>query len=192
MDFHDSIGFLAAGLAVYAYVPYFIGIAKGKTRPHVFTWLLWSMLTGIGGAAQVAAGGGAGTWVILTSSVMCFFVFLFALKRGERNITRSDWASFIAALMALPLWYFTKDPLWSVLLVIAIDAMAFYPTFRKSWNKPHEEVVQSYLLSGIKFALGVIALEQLSLTTALYPAYLTGINFFFVAVLMWRRKVLNL
>jgi len=191
MDFHDLIGFLAACLAVYAFVPYFSGIAAGRTKPHVFTWLLFAILSGIGGAAQFAEGGGAGTWVILTSSFMCLLVFLFALKHGERHITRSDWATFMTALMALPLWYFTKDPLWSVLLVILIDMMAFYPTFRKSWHKPQQEVLQSYAVSAVKFSLGLIALEQVNLTTVIYPAYLVTANVLFIALLLWRRRVLT-
>lgn len=188
---NDLIGLIAAILAVYAFIPYFIGIARGTTKPHVFTWLLFALLTGIGGAAQLAAGGGAGSWVMAVSSIMCCLVFAFALRRGERHITRSDWVTFLVALLALPLWYFTKDPLWSVLLVIAIDAMAFYPTFRKSWHKPWEEVLQSYVISAIKFFLGLVALEEMSLTTVLYPAYLVLANTAFVVMSLRRRKKLK-
>lgn len=188
MNLNDIIGLAAAALAIYCYVPYFIGIARGHTKPHIFTWFLWTVLTGIGFAAQISEGGGAGAWVTGTSAVMVGLVFLFAMRRGERTITRSDWITFIGALTAIPLWYFTKDPLWSVLMIIMIDAMAFYPTARKSWHKPHEEVIQTYLLSGAKFMLGLIALEKLSLSTALYPAYLMTVNYAFVAMLVWRRE----
>jgi len=48
----------------------------------------------------------------------------------------ADWYFFLAALAAIPLWLLTRTPLYSVVVVTVIDALAYVPTFRKSWHRP--------------------------------------------------------
>ncbi|MGE0252729.1 MAG: hypothetical protein AB7G80_03240 [Dongiaceae bacterium] len=184
----ELLSLIGIAIAIYAYVPYFRGIWRGETKPHVFSWFLWGVLTGIGWAAQYAENAGPGAWITGFTSLMCLIVAVIAFRQGEKNITTSDWVSFIAALCSIPLWYITKDPLWAVILITVIDALAFYPTFRKSWHKPEQEVTLTYTLSGVKFALALPALENFTLTTALYPASLVVMNFGFVAMVLARRK----
>ena len=114
-----------------------------------------------------------------------------AYFRGEKNITTSDWVSFIGALAAIPLWYVTKEPLWSVILVVVIDAVGFYPTFRKSYFKPHEELAFMYGLDIGKFVLSILAMETYSATAVLYPLTASTLNIIFISMLLYRRAVLT-
>src|SRR5262249_10921424 len=111
-----------------------------------------------------------------------------ALKHGEKKITTSDWVAFIAGLMSLPLWLATKDPTASALLVTAIDLFGFYPTFRKSWHKPREEMVLTHALSLIKHLLAIAALTTVSIATAFYPAALFVANVLLVGSILYRRS----
>jgi hypothetical protein len=72
------------------------------------------------------------------------------------------------------------------------DLLAFYPTFRKSYHKPHEEGAFPFFMNALKFMLSLLALENFTLTTALFPGMVTIVNFFFVGLLLWRRRVLAL
>lgn len=187
----EVIGATATALAVYTYIPYFVGIYHGQTRPHVFSWIVWSLILGINATAQVLEGAGAGAWITVFETLASLTVAGIALKYGEKNIARSDKYSFLAALAAIPLWYITADPLWSTILVTIICVIGFWPTLRKSWIAPRSEVAQTYLLSGPAYALSLAALENITLTTAFYPSVLMTVNTSFAAMLLMRRYYLR-
>ncbi|MDO8558122.1 MAG: hypothetical protein Q7S09_02955 [bacterium] len=188
MDYKIILGAIATLVAFVSYIPYFRDVFLGTTKPHAFTWLVWGTLSSIGCAGQLAGGGGPGAWVTGFSAFVNFIIFFFALKQSKKNILPIDWASLLGAAMALVLWFITKSPLLSIVLVTIIDALGFVPTFRKSFTKPHEETLLTFFLSVVKFAIGLVALKQFSLVTALYPSYLVLANAIFVLMLVIRRS----
>jgi hypothetical protein len=187
-EYKVIVGVIAVIVAFVAYVPYFKDIFRGKTKPHAFSWLVWGSLTGIGFFGQLFDNGGAGAWVTGFSALVGFVVFFLALKKGEKNITSSDKWSLIGAGLALVLWFITNSPFGSIILITLIDALGFYPTFRKSYHKPLEETISTYFLSGLKFVIAIIALQNHSIITWLYPLSLILMNFIFVGFLIIRRK----
>jgi hypothetical protein len=122
-------------LSVVSYVPYVRSIFVANTKPHAFTWLVWGAVMAIAFLAQLSDRAGAGSWATGLSAAFCLGIGIIALFRGEKHITRGDWIAFTITFLAIPLWVATSDPLWSVLLVTGIDAVAYYPTFRKSYSK---------------------------------------------------------
>ncbi|PZO85412.1 MAG: hypothetical protein DI626_07485 [Micavibrio aeruginosavorus] len=185
------MGAIAIGIGIISYIPYLLTILKGRTKPHAFSWLIWGILTAIAFAAQITGGGGVGAWVTGFTAATSLIIVALALFKGEKNVTKSDWLTFVTALLAIPLWYFTKNPLNAVILITIIDALAFYPTFRKSWHRPYEENAFTFTLSGIKFIFATLALETLNITTSLYPLSLVFMNGVFVIMILWRRKALK-
>ncbi len=182
------LGVIAVLIALAGYVPYFRDIFRGKTKPHAFSWLIWASLTGIAFFGQIFDKGGAGAWVTGFTALVSFVIFILAIGRGEKNITSSDKWSLGGAVIALVLWFLTHNPLGSVILITLIDALGFYPTFRKSYYKPDEETMLTFFLSGLKFVIAIIALENYSVVTYLYPASLVLMNFIFVGLLVVRRR----
>ncbi len=184
-----AIAGIAIGIASYA--PYLWSVYKGRSKPHAFSWIIWGTLTAIAFFAQWVEGAGPGAWITAFTALLSFIIVGVALFKGEKEITRSDWITFTAAIAAIPLWYFTSDPLPAVILVTGIDALGFYPTFRKSWKRPFEEPAVSYLLSGAKFAVSLPALQVFSIITVIYPLSHVITNAIFVTMILWRRKVLS-
>jgi hypothetical protein len=86
------------------------------------------------------------------------------------------------------LWYSTHTPLASVILITVIDMFGFYPTFRKSYYKPNEETISTFMLSGIAFLIAIIALQKYSVVTWLYPASLVIMNLGLVGLLTSRKN----
>ncbi len=182
------LGALAVALGLFGYVFYVRGILQGKVKPHAFTWFVWGILTAIAFSAQIVEGGGPGAWVTGVTALFSFGFATVGLSASSRAfITQSDWIFLISALLTIPIWYFTGDPLWSVIIITIVDAVAFAPTFRKAFFNPETENGWTYVLSGLKFIVSLFALETLTWTTALYPASLVVANFAFVAMLMYRR-----
>ncbi len=190
MDFRIFLGAIATIIAIYSYIPYIRDIFKGKTKPHAFSWLVWGLITVIGFFAQVSDDGGAGAWATGYSAIVALTIFILALFRGEKEITKSDWASLFSAFVAMGLWAITNTPLFSVILISLIDAFGFLPTFRKSYHKPYQETMQTYVLSSVKYAIAIIALSNYSIITVLYPASLVLMNILFISLLVVRRKVI--
>jgi len=187
-----ALGIIATTIGLIGYIPYFRDMFRGTTKPHVFSWFVWALLTGIAFFAQLAEGGGAGAWVTGFTSLCCLTVSIFALTRGEKNITRLDWVCFLGALSGIVIWQLTSNPLYAVLIVIGVDGLAYVPTFRKAYHKPFEETVVTYALDALKYAIGIMALESYSLTTWLYPAFLILADGSFAAMaLVRRRQIIN-
>jgi len=190
-DYKVTLGYAATIISIVSYILYFRTIFAGKTKPHAFSWLVWALLTGLAFAAQLSQKGGAGAWVTASTSIACFAIFLWAIFKGQKDFSTFDWWALASALIATLLWYFTKNPTLSVVLITIIDAVGFLPTFRKGYYKPDEESLSLYGFSAIKYVFGIFALSTFSLATWLFPASLVLTNGLFVAMIMIRRKELK-
>lgn len=178
-----GLAFMAASYIIYVY-----SIYKGDTRPHPFSWFIWGLLTSIGFVAQISDGAGIGALITLASAVISFGIAVIGyIKRENIIISRSDKWAFSLSLLAIPLWLLTDTPVWSVILITLIDMAGFYPTFRKSWHAPTQESSLSFALGGFKHIFTVLALQNYSIITALFPLSLVIMNFSFIAMLYYRR-----
>lgn len=153
------------------FVPYVRSIKAGRTKPHVFSWLVWALGTFVVFLAQLADSAGAGAWPIGVSGLITAYVAVLAYgKRADTAIARTDWAFLIVALAALPCWYLTADPLWAVVILTGLDLAGFGPTFRSAYFRPYGERMGFYSLGALRNVLAILALEHYSLTTVLFPA----------------------
>lgn len=188
MTYQDYFGAFSLVCAAAQYGSYIRTILQNKTKPHFFSWAIWAAVIAIIFVAQVSKGGGSGTWVTGFSAMGCLTIAVFALKKGEKNITRSDWVAFIGALMIIPVWRITEDALWAVILGTTIDAMAYYPTYRKTWHRPYEENPVTYAIDVCKWSVALIALQNHSATSIIYPLFCVCANSSMVAMILWRRS----
>ena len=186
------LGAIGIGLTFFAYLPYIRSIVQGKTRPHVFSWVIWGTSTCIVFLAQLTDKGGAGAWVIGVSGIISIYVAILAyLKRSDSTITRIDWLFFILAMTSLPLWYLTSDPLWAVVLLTTVDVLGFGPTFRRAYIHPFEEQLMFYVVMALRNLVVLSALENYSLTTVLFPATIAVACLIFSLMVVYRRRVLT-
>ena len=191
MTVKDALGLASLLLAIASYVPYMRSIFVANTKPHAFTWLVWGTVMAIAFVAQLSDKAGAGSWATGLSAAFCLAIGVIALFRGEKHITRGDWIAFLVTFLAIPLWVATSDPLWSVLLVTGIDAVAYYPTFRKSYAKPDEELASKYVLTVIRYLLSLLALEHFTVVTSVYQLVSIFMEVGIVIMLLRRRAVLK-
>lgn len=186
-DYKVILGLAAVLMTLAAHIPYLMTTLRGTNKPHVFTWVIWSLLTFIAFAAQVEGQAGAGAWVTGATGAISVVIMLASLRKGEKDITRGDWVMFSVGMLAIPAWAATSDPFWSVLIVVVIDCSAFWPTFRKSWRKPHEENSFMYGFNIPRHLISLLALQTVSLITTLYPAALLIMNIIMYVMLKIRR-----
>lgn len=190
----SRIKLLFSGLAIavtfMAFVPYIRGILSGRTKPHLFSWLIWGTTTLIVFFAQLEAKGGTGAWPIGVSGTITIYIALLSyVKRADISITRVDKLFFSAALLSLPCWYFTSNPLWAVVLLTTIDLLGFGPTIRKAYDHPYEESLLFIFLFFVRNTFALLALESYSLTTVLFPLSISVVCLFLVVLISYRRRV---
>ncbi|KKQ77121.1 MAG: hypothetical protein US99_C0048G0007 [Candidatus Daviesbacteria bacterium GW2011_GWF2_38_6] len=174
-DIKTIISITAIILTFIGYIPYLRDTLQGKTTPHVYTWFIWGFVTAIAFGLQVEGGAGVGSWVTIVVAIICFTNTIF----------------FVLSFVALFLWLIAKQPVLSVILTSTIDLLGFAPTVRKSWNKPHSETLFTYELSTLRHGLSILALQQYSIVTWLYPVSWTFANALFSLILIIRRKQVN-
>ena len=188
MDYKTALGALSVIFALLQYGPYIRDVLRNKTKPHAFSWFVWSLPSGIVFAAQLVKGGEAGAWASGVSTFLCTIIFILCFWRGEKNITRLDVVALLLGLVAIALWIITDDPFDAVVLTTVADLIGFVPTVRKSVAKPYEETASTYLVSVIKWTLSILALGSMSATNVIYPLAMIISNAAMVFFLFYRRK----
>lgn len=191
VPYKELLSVIAIALTFAASAPYVYSILKGATKPHVFSWVVWGTTTFVVFLAQLKGKGGAGAWPIGVSGVITIFIAMLAFtKRGDVTITKTDWVFLATALSSLPLWYITSDPLMAVVILTTVDVLGFGPTIRKAYHQPQSEPLNFYALFAIRNLFVIMALEQYSLTTVLFPAVLGLTCLFIITLLMHRRQAI--
>jgi hypothetical protein len=176
-DFKVIIGAVAALVALFNYLPYLIGVYTKKLKPHAFSWIIWTVMTSIIFAAQLADGAGPGAWAAGVTAVTLFMIAIGSLRNKGYRVTRSDKLSFAGAVLAIPIWIITANPLWAAIIVTVIETLGFFPTYRKAFYHPEHESMLAFFL------------ENYSVTTMLFPIALIILSLVLVLEIWWRRRV---
>ncbi|HSX30512.1 MAG TPA: hypothetical protein VLE99_01200 [Candidatus Saccharimonadales bacterium] len=187
----ELLGGMTIFLSLVGYIPYLRDVIKGKTKPHAFSWIVWTLVTFVVGIAQLAAGAGWGTVHNLTTGFIGLVILFYALRNKDKDIKQIDIVLFILALLSIPLWVVTKNPVYSIILITGIDILAFIPTLRKTWYDPTSETLVSYFLAGLKYGLALGAIGAYKFSTLLYPIVLIAMNTAIVTIIITRCKVVQ-
>lgn len=184
------LGLIAVILTFIAYIPYYRDILRHKTHPHVYSWTLWGLLTVLIVALQIKGGAGSATLVTAAAGLMCVGVIVLGFRHGKRDITASDTFVAILSLVAMGFWLIAKQPIISIVLVVMADLLAFLPTVRKSWYKPHTETLSLYVTNTIRFTLALLAVKEYTILSTLWLAAWVIANGLFALMLVVRRSQL--
>lgn len=191
MDFKLFFGIASTILACVCFFPYLRDIVRKKTQPHMYSWLIWTILQIVGVAAQLKDGAGYGAWALAVGALFCFAIFLLSFRYGTKNISRFDLLCLIAAFGAIGIYLLISNPVWATIVVAAVDFIGFLPTFRKGFQEPFSETASTFIMSGTANLMSIIALQNYSVTTVLYIGSLFFTNSSFATMVLVRRRVLR-
>lgn len=188
LEIKEIIGAITIILSVIAYAPYIKDTIQGKTKPHIYTWLIGGGVTFIIFLLQFLAGGGPGTWVTLTVSIFSLIIAALSARQADWDITKLDTIFLIAAIIALILWLIIDQPTISMLLLVGVGVLGFAPTIRKTWNRPETETLSTYLINTLRHGLSFLALSHYTLLTGLFPGIWTILNAVISIMIIFRRR----
>lgn len=161
----------AAALLTFAiFVPYALGIVRGRLRPSAASWSIWAFGTALVAGAQFGAGAGVGAAPLALSASVSLGIAILALRAGGGvSATRTDLASFMVALIGGLAWWRSDDAGIAVVLLTAIDLVGFVPMLRHTWSRPQDESAAFFALGAVRNLLVLLALEAWNLATVLFP-----------------------
>lgn len=190
MDIKIILGAIAACLALFSSYLYIRDIFRGNTKPHTYTWLIWSIVTVIAFLGQWVSGGGPGSWATGVAAIVTIITLILSLngKYGTKDITNFDKVCLVLAILSILPWVLTKNVLWSVLLATFIDLIAFFPTMRKTWHAPRSESLGSMWVDAIKHALSTVSMGTYSIVTMIYPIAVLATKFVIIGEIIFLRK----
>jgi len=191
MDNKLFFGLVSSFVAIICFAPYLIDIFKKKTEPHMYSWLIWTILQVVGVMAQLKDGAGYGSWALAIGAFFCFTIFLLSFKYGTKNISKFDIFCLIASLFAILIYINIKNPVWAIIVVATIDFVGFLPTFRKGFQEPFSETPSTFAMSAMANFLSLLALQNYSLTTVLYIASLFVTNSSFATMIYLRKNIVK-
>ena len=190
INLNQCLGGISVGLGMLAYTIYISGILNNKTKPHAFSWLLWTITTAVVFIAQTAKGAGAGSWSTGFTCIVCLAIGIISLFKYDKAYTLTDILFIGIALLALLPWFFTKNPTTSVILIAGIDVIGYGPTLRKSYYHPNEEKAISFGLNSAKHLISLLALQSYVVATWIYPASQIFMNGLVLAIGLIRKSQL--
>lgn len=188
METKEAIAIIAAVLAIIGNVPYLIDVLKQKAKPHPYTWLVWSIVSGVTFFGALAKGAGVGAIPTGAAEIFTIIIFFFSLRYGFKNIVRRDTYFLIIALLGLIPWAITKDPTISVIIVVTIDFIAFMPTLGKTWKRPETETPLLYSMNVSRHVLTLFSLQAYNVATVLHSIVMIVMNTIMTGIIFWRKR----
>lgn len=184
----EALAVIAALLSATGNIPYLRDTLRNEIQPHPYTWLMWSVVSGVSFLGQLAKGGGVGSIPAAVSEVFTIVIFVASLRYGFRNIEKRDHYFLAAALAGLIPWALTSDPTLSIVIVVSIDVIAFIPTLRKAWRRPETERPLLYAMNVLRHILTLFALEAYNVATTLHSIAMIATNLVMTGFLARRKK----
>ena len=151
---------------------------QGKTKPNRISWLMWSIAPLIATVAGFVSGV---TWAALPVFISGFgplLVFLssFTNTSAYWKLEKFDYLCGILSLLALILWFITKNPNIAIVLAILSDAAAAIPTLTKAWRYTNTETYMPFIGGFFSAATGFFAIHEWIFAALAFPIYLLLIN----------------
>lgn len=165
------LGKVAGIISLIAFVPYFISIIKGKTKPNKVTWLIWTLLGILLYLSYKEAGANETLWVPLIYIICPFFTIILSIKYGIGGWTRFDKLCLVGALVSTLLWIITGSPTTALSLFLLIDLFGALPTVKKAYVAPEQESKLAWFLMCLANCVNLFAVQDFQLSILIYPLY---------------------
>jgi hypothetical protein len=172
MTIFAVLGAIAAIIGIASYIPYVLGIMKGKTKPHRTTFGIWAVIGMVQVISYAVSGARATLLLPAVYALGALVIFILSLKRGVGGTQKIDLICLALATVGIIGWILTDNPHIALYLSILASACGFLLTIKKAYVNPETENTFSWCLAALAAILNVLALSQWELHAALYPMYL--------------------
>jgi hypothetical protein len=167
----------------------------GKSRPHIYSWLIWTVVNAIVWLNQWSHNAGPGAWSTFMMMVLSGVIFVIALWQwrmgtaDHRLTTMDQWCLGGAVVSIAFLITFETGPI-SILAATMTDGLAYLSTYRKIWSHPQSEPASNYALNTVRQGIVILAIGSYNFVTLVFPVSLIFLNLVTVAMIYVRIRQL--
>ena len=190
LNYNFIIGIIAGVISLTAYLIYFRSIFKGESKPHRVTWWIWTFMGGILALSYYYSGARDTMWSPIVEFIGPLATALLSIKYGEGGIeNKTDVLCFIGGVVSIILWIIFKAPVLALVINLAIDGFAIFPTIKKSYLRPEGESLFAWLSTGLGDGVNLLAVEKPIFAIIIYPAWMLFLDLSVIcARIMGKRK----
>ena len=182
---------IATILGIIGFIPYLKDVFRLKTKPHIYTWLIWAITQTTAIVGIIYGGGAWGALNLIVGTIFVIIIFFLSFRYGSKNITKQDTLVLFLALCSVIAWWQLNNPLLAVIMVSIIDALGYIPSFRKAYKDPWSETQSTWLIFTISNIFALLALDKYNLLTVTYLGSITLANILMFLICFLRRKISN-
>lgn len=172
MAWQSALGQAAGAISLFGFVPYLTSVVRGRTRPSIATWWIWTLVGCLIVVSYYAAGARTSIWTPVSYVIGPLVIALVSLRYGDRGWSRFDRMCVLGAGLSLLLWALSGTPIVALLFNIAIDLLGALPTVRKTWVAPESEDRLSWAIFLVANTLNLLAVAPWTFANASYPIYM--------------------
>lgn len=188
MSLKEAFAIVAAVVAFAGNIPYLRDVFTKRVKPHPYTWLVWSIVSGITLSGQIVKGAGIGALPTAVAEAFTVCIFLFSLQYGFKYVKKTDKYFLAVALLGLIPWVISDDPTISVIIAVSIDLVAFIPTIRKTWQKPKTETPALYGANVVRHVLTLLSLQTYNIATTLHSIAMIVTNTTMTSIILLKKS----
>lgn len=184
---------LAAGLVgVVGYIPYVRDIVRGAARPDRASWFIWSLQYTLLFFTQLAGHAANTLWLPGLQLAGVLVVAALSIRYGMGVFDRRTWLLLAGVLVALGLWYVTKNATVALCTSLAIEAVGVALTAYKAYKDPASETLTMWSCVVLGSLLDTVAIARgASAALYIYPIALAAMNASVVIAQLLGRRNLN-
>lgn len=185
----EKIIFIGVGINLLCSLWYIRTIFRGNTKPNLISWFIWMLAPMIGTFLTLKAGAGLAAFGIFMAGFGPLLVIIFSIfkKNSFWRIKTFDIICGIFSILALIIYFKTKNISLAILFVILADLLAYLPTYLKTWQKPESENFSAYLGGIINNTLALLIITNWSFSIYAFSIYLISANILQI-IFIFRKK----
>ena len=174
MEIKAFFGIIASAFVLIGSVPYLVDIHHKTAKPHILSWLGWSLITALGAFAMLAEGSTWSSAIIWANTVMCMVIALYAMikRSGVWSTTIYDYILFGLGICGLILWQTLSLPILALICAILADLFFGLPTIIKTYRDPSSETRLVWMFAVFSGFSGLFAIGTFAFYDVAYPLYL--------------------
>jgi hypothetical protein len=173
---HLFFGLCSFIIIVAGSIPYMLAIAKNEASPSRSTRIMYIALMLLGILQSRDLGSGYSLLLFYGEILQGVLVFALSIKYGHSGLSKIDVLCYTLLIINTILYLFLHIPLAGMILIITADFIATLPTIIKTYRIPKSETPIFWLLGSIGAIFSVLAEQNISLATVIFPMYLVIVN----------------
>lgn len=188
--FSENIIYFFVFLNLLGHIFYIKKIIKGQTKPNLVSWVIWMVAPFLGVFFQIKAGAGLSMLPIFIAGFGSLMTIVAAIlvKNGFWKINTFDIIYGLFSVTALVLYVLIHNLGISIFFAILSDALAFIPTYVKTWKFPETEYHSTYSIPILTNLIGLLIIKEWSFTIYSFGIYFVIANTIMILIL-YRKKI---